>query len=120
MVNFSVFDYGYRDASNYKAWGSLLLQGLTSNSDIEDLSSHFDSGEFFIAEQLGIPPLYADLWELSSGPSVDDHVWHTFYELRPATAEEINVQVFDTVKNLISKIKAVKAWNLSLSPHWDI
>lgn len=120
MVDFSVFDYCYRDASNYKAWGSLLLQGLASSSDIEDLLSHLDSGELFIAEQLGIPPLYADLWELSGGPSVDDHVWHTFSELRPATADDIEVQAFGTVENFISKIKAIKTWNQTLSPHWDI
>lgn len=119
MVEFSVFNYCYRDASNYKAWGSLLLQGLASNADIEAVSNHFDSGEFFIAEQLEIPPLYAELWGLSGGPSVDDHVWHTFYELRPATAEEISVRIFDTVENLISKIRSIQTWNEALSPHWD-
>ncbi len=120
MVEFSVFNYCYRDASNYKAWGSLLLEGLASSSDIEDLRDHLDSGEFFIAEQLEIPPLYAELWALSGGPSVDDHVWHTFHEIRPATGEEINAEIFDTVENLISKIESVINWNEALSPHWDI
>lgn len=119
MVEFSVFDYCYRDAANYKAWGRLLLHGLPSRSDIENLRRSFDSGEFFIAEQLGIPSLYAELWELSGGPSADDHVWHTFFELRAATEEEIGVRVFDTVENLIAKIQAVKTWNVTLSPHWD-
>lgn len=119
MVEFSVFNYCYRDAANYKAWGSLLLHGLPSRSDIEDLRRSFDSGEFFIAEQLGIPSLYAELWELSGGPSDDDHVWHTFFELRAATEEEIGARVFDTVENLIAKIRAVKTWNVTLSPHWD-
>lgn len=27
MTEFSIFDYLYRDASNYKSWGSLLLEG---------------------------------------------------------------------------------------------
>ena len=120
MIYFSVFDYLYRDASNYKALGSLLLEGFASSAEIEDLRNHLDSGEFFIAEQLGIPPLYAELWNFSNGPSVDDHVWHTFYGLRPANAEEIKAQVFDTVENLISKIKAIKTWNEKLSPHWDL
>ncbi len=120
MVDFSVFDYCYRDASNYKAWGSLLLQGLASSADVCELVNHFDSGEFFIAEQLGVPPLYADLWALSGGLSVDDHVWHTFSELRPATVDDIKVQAFGTVENFISKIKTIKTWNQTLSPHWDI
>lgn len=119
-MNFSIFDYFYRDASNYKAWGTLLLKGLASSQEIENIREFFDSGEYFIAEQLGIPPLYAELWEYSNGPSIDDHVWHTFHELRPATEQEATAPVFDSVENLFSKIKAIKIWNGTLSPHWDI
>ena len=120
LVEFSVFDYCYRDASNYKAWGTLLLQGACSNADIERVRKQLDSGEFFIAEQLGIPPLYGELWELSGGPTIDDHVWHTFFALRPATPEETNARVFGTVENVISKIKNVETWNETLSPHWSL
>lgn len=120
MKNFSIFEYCYRDASNYKSWGFLLLQGAALSGDMEDLQRHFDSGSYFIAEQLCIPPLYAALWAFSGGPSVDDHVWHTFHALRPATAQEMGAPVFDTVENLLQKIKAVQAWDEKLSPHWDI
>lgn len=120
MDNFSVFEYLYRDASNYKAWGTLRLKGIASSADIEEMKNSFESGELFIAEQLNIPPLYAELWEFSNGPSIDDHVWHTFYALRPATEDDIKVPFFDTVENLISKIIAVSNWNQELSPHWDI
>ena len=120
MQKFCVFEYLYRDAANYKAWGTLVLRGAATESDLKVLATHFESGEFFIAEQLGIPPLYAELWEFSNGPSIDDHVWHTFYGLRPATDEEIKKPVFNTVKNFVSKIKAVKDWNQELSPHWNI
>ena len=120
MRNFSIFEYLYRDASNYKAWGTMQLKGNASKAEIEELKNTLESGEFFIAEQLGIPPLYAELWQFSNGPSIDDHVWHTFYELRPATEREINVQVFDTVESFISKIRAVETWDKTLSPHWDM
>lgn len=120
MQPFCVFEYLYRDASNYKVWGTLVLQGTATEYDLEVLATHFESGEFFIAEQLDIPPLYAELWEFSNGPSIDDHVWHTFYALRPATEEDIKESIFDTVKNFISKIEAVKNWNQELSPHWNI
>lgn len=120
MSDFSIFEYLYRDASNYKAWGTLLLKGNASSADIEVLKNTFESGEFFIAEQMGIPLLYAELWEFSSGPSSDDHVWHTFYALRPATGDDIKDPVFDTVKNFILKIKEINNWNQELSPHWDI
>jgi len=120
MEKFSVFEYLYRDASNYKAWGTLVLGGAAIASDLEVLKSKFESGEFFIAEQLGIPPLYAELWEFSNGPSIDDHVWHSFHALRVATDEDITEPVFGTVANLISKISEVKEWAPELSPHWDI
>ena len=119
MGDFSVFEYCYCDASNYKAFGSILLQGFASSSDLDVLASCFDASEFFIAEQLGIPPRYADLWELSGGPTEDDHVWHTFGTLRPASSEEVSAQAFDTVENFILKVKAIKVWNQKLSPHWE-
>ena len=120
MAKFSVFSYLYRDAGNYKAYGRLLLKGTASVSDIETLRQHFDSGEFFIAEQLGIPALYSELWAFSSGPISDDHVWHTFEELKPATADDLTLPIFDTVKSLTKKIKSAIVWNTELSPHWDI
>ena len=119
MVDFSVFEYCYRDASNYKVYGQLLLKGPVSIADIQNLRTHFESGEFFIAEQLGISALYGELWALSSGPTEEDHVWHTFHTLRPARTEESTADVFDTVDNLISKIGTVVAWSQTLSPHWD-
>ena len=120
MAAFSVFSYLYRDASNYKAYGQLLLKGAASVADIEILRQRFDSGEFFIAEQLGIPALYAALWAFSSGPTAYDHVWHTFEELRAATASDLTLPIFGTVKSLTKKIKSVVAWSEKLSPHWNV
>ena len=120
MATFSVFSYLYRDASNYKAYGQLLLKGEASVADIEVLRESFDASEFFIAEQLGIPVLYAELWAFSSGPTADDHVWHTFEELRAATPADLTLPIFGTVKGLTKKIKGVAAWNEKLSPHWKV
>ncbi len=120
MAKFSVFSYLHRDASNYKAYGQLLLKGSVSVADVEVMRQRFDSGEFFIAEQLGIPALYAELWAFSSGPTADDHVWHTFEESRAATAADLILPIFGTVKSLTKKIKSVEVWNEKLSPHWEV
>jgi hypothetical protein len=88
MTELSIFDYLYRDASNYKSWGSLLLEGRATEAELERLRTQLNCDEFFIAEQVGIPALYAELWQFSDGPTEDDHVWHTFHELRQAEAEE--------------------------------
>ena len=117
---FCIFEYLYRDASNYKVWGTLLLEGVANETDLQVLASKFESGELFIAEQLGIPALYADLWEFSNGPTEDDHVWHTFHALRAVTPDDTNVEIFGSLENLVAKINSVREWNLELSPHWDV
>ncbi len=120
MTEYSLFDYCYRDAANYKSWGTLLLSGLVSEADLAVVSKHLLDGEFFIAEQLGVPPMYAELWAFSNGPSIDDHVWHFLHEFRPATDEEVTGEVWGTVESLVVRIKAVTTWDETLSPHWNI
>ena len=120
MLKFSVFSYLYRDTANYKAFGQLLLKGAASADDVKTWRQHFESGEFFIAEQLGISALYAELWALSDGATEDDHVWHSFEELRAATAADLTLPIFDTVKSLTKKNKSVEVWSQNLSPHWDV
>lgn len=120
MADLSVFSYLYSGAANFKAWGQLLLNGIASPADLEVMRNHFEFGEFFIAEQLGIPALYAELWAFSDGATEDDHVWHTFDELRAATAADMQLPTFDSMKSFIEKIEHVEAWNTQLSPHSDI
>lgn len=120
MTTYSIFDYCYRDAANYKAWGTLLLEGEALKEDIERIVSILDGCEFFIAEQVSIPPLYQELWELSGGPTDNDHVWHQFHELRQAENEELSLPVWGTVNDLVARFSGIKRWNETLSPHWDI
>ena len=120
MTTSSIFEYLYRDASNYKSWGALLLEGTATDAEVTDFLGQFEAGSYFIAEQLGIAPLYSALWAISGGPSDDDHVWHTFHALRAATAQDMETPVFGTLAELIQKINAVEAWDEALSPHWGI
>lgn len=120
MKKFSIFEYLYRDASNYKAWGSLVLRGGFKLSDLEILKSKFDAGSYFIAEQLCIPPLYAELWQYSDGPTMNDHVWHEFYSLRLANDEDTSLRVFSTVRRFVDNIGFINDWKPKLSPHWRV
>lgn len=120
MTEFSIFDYLYCDAGNYQSWGRLLLEGHAIAADLEALRMSLNSGEFFIAEQVGIAPLYAELWSLSHGPTEDDHVWHTFHELRPANTDEITGARWGKVSELISRFKTVTHWDERLSPNWGL
>lgn len=90
-TRYSVFEYLYRDASNYKAWGELLLLGAVTDSDAAKIRHHLDMGEYFVPELVGVPPLQAELYQYGNGPSEDDHVFHEFVDLRPATKLEVEI-----------------------------
>lgn len=120
MLKLSIFSYLYKDGANFKAWAQLLLKGADSTADLEIVRCRFESGEFFIAEQLGIPAFYADLWAFSDGATADDHVWHTFDKLRAVAAADMTLTTFETIDSFIEKIKLVEEWNAQLSPHCDI
>jgi hypothetical protein len=118
---YCVFDYMYRDAANYKVWRSLLLSGFPSQEDIAALRASMESGEYFVAEQVGIPPLYDELWALSDGPTEDDHALHEFVELRSAKQEDTEtLLVFGELTELLQKFQAVSRWDYSLSPNCDM
>ena len=44
MIQCSIFEYLYRDASNYKSWGTLILCGSATAADIQILQEKFESG----------------------------------------------------------------------------
>lgn len=115
-----MFEYLYRDASNYKAFGAILLSGHPTQEEIAALRACLDSGEYFVAEQVGIPAVYKELWDLSGGPTEDDHALHEFGEIRVASKEEINaLPLFGSFSNLLATFEAVKRWDYSLSPNFE-
>lgn len=117
MSAFLVFEYCYRDVANYKAWGALLVEGPASEEAIERIVSVLESREFFIAEQLDIPATYHELWKYSGRPTIDDHVWHEYHQLRQPTGEELLLPVWGTVTELVARFSTIKAWNEQLLPH---
>ncbi len=116
-----VLEYLYRDASNYKASGAILLTGYPTQGEIAALRACLESDEYFVVEQVGIPAVYKELWELSGGPTDDDHALHEFGEIRVASVEERNaLPLFCSFSNLLATFQTVKVWDYSLSPNSDI
>lgn len=114
----TVFEYQYRDASNYKAYGLLLLRGVFSNEQQTALEHCCESAEYFVAEQLNIPALCPLLWAETYGPNEDDHAWHEFLGLRsPSIEEQVGLKEWGTLDDLVRQFEAVNQWDLSLSPH---
>lgn len=117
------FEYLYRDASNYKAYGSVWLIGPLDRADLDVIVESLEGGSFFVAEQVGIPPLYETLYELSGGPNEDDHAWHTFLDIRSAPKEEIMpaATVWGTTHDLVAAFaSAGQKWEPQLSPNFAL
>lgn len=117
-----VFAYQYRDAANWKTYGELLLAGEASEADICTMVSYFDSGDLFVAQQIGVPSLCEKHFIDYDGPSDLDHAYHEFFKLRPATQEEIDtMSIFATLSDLLTRIANTGGrWDVRLSPNCDI
>lgn len=113
------FDYLYRDAGNFKARSCILLGGRLSQSQQDEIISRMDSSEFFVAEQIGIPPLYAALWELSGGPTDEDHGWHSFEGFRDIEhpSEALLRHLWGSAEDFQARFMAIDEWDLRLSPN---
>lgn len=115
---YCVFVYRYRDAANYKADGQILLAGSYSPDTLAVLRQQCDMSTLFIAEQVGIPTLYADLYQFSHGPTSDDVAFHEFDSICPASPDDVGAtRLWGTVDELIARFRAVKHWDCRLSPH---
>jgi len=114
----TLFEYMYRDASNYKARGTLLLHGTYSDDQQAAIEQCCESTEYFVAEQLDIPALCKQLWSDCCGQNRDDHAWHEFVGLsEPTIEDQETLKEWGTVDELLRRFRAVEWWNLSLSPN---
>ncbi|MBS0583713.1 MAG: hypothetical protein JSS42_11490 [Proteobacteria bacterium] len=114
----TVFEYLYRDAANYKSRGRLLLDGEYKDVLEEAICKACESWSLFVAEQVGVPTLYAGLYQYSNGPTIDDIAFHEFERLRPANQEDTkSLATWGLLDDLVARFNAVRAWDCTLSPH---
>lgn len=116
----TVLDYAYRNARNFKAFGSVAFKGKISPTDELRFQQRLEAGEFFIAEQIGVPPLYEKLYEFSGGPTEDDHCWHEFLDFRHMEALDQTLIELGSSDGFIARCAAITRWNESLSPHFEL
>jgi len=100
--------YRYRDASNFKANGEILLSGTATPELRSRLCSSLLDGEYFIPEKVGLPSLREQLYAYSDGiPTDDDHLVHEFVELREALpAESTTLAVTANLVELVAQFEA--------------
>jgi hypothetical protein len=114
----TLFHYRYRDANNYKANGMIALAGVVSPERWEAALTRLEDGEFFVAEQLDIPPLYRALYQSSGGPTLADHCWHEFVEVAVTDTVEPDTHVWGSATDFTARLSAVCEWEGALSPHF--
>lgn len=70
-------EYLYRDAGNYKVWGSTVFanpQGLSLDTIQAQTKDHWIDGCYFIAANLQLPSLHTSPYDAEL-----DHSWHEFH-----------------------------------------
>lgn len=115
---YSVFIYQYGDADSVSKPEKLLLCGAWHAQLEASMRAACDSGEYFVAEQIGVPVLYAELYALSGGPTIDDVAFHEFLSFRPATNAEVQLlSMWGDLSSFVKRFFAVSYWDCKLSPH---
>lgn len=115
-----IFDYLYRDAHNYKASGSVWLKGSLTDAERGELVGCLNDGEFFIAEQVGLPPLYEGLFR-HDGPTKSDHAWHQFIGFRDADVPTESSRIWCRSSVLLDEFRIARGrWQPWLSPNFEI
>lgn len=117
-AEFCVFSYMYRDASNYKARGNVILRGAFDVSAHEAIKAACDQGLYFIAEQVGLDALQGDLFAYSDGATEDDHPWHEYTGLERVEADSVREEdVWGTLADFLEAFKAVEDWDPQLATY---
>lgn len=115
---FTVFEYMYRDAGNWKTVGTLLLTGTPDDAEAT-IRSSLEWANQFVAEQVGVPSLCQKHFEeVGEGLSDLDHAYHEFVSLREATLTDLSQPPVGSVSDLVERMRAAAGrWDVALSPN---
>ncbi|MCB2204814.1 hypothetical protein KQI65_08690 [bacterium] len=98
------FEYMYRDAANYKLRDDVVFANR-NNLSVDALTTEIQKGlidgEFFVAEDVGIPPLKFERYD----PDLD-HGWHWFSEVS-LTDDQVTDSEGRDISELISALQSV-------------
>src|SRR3546814_11413371 len=114
--HFTVFEYMYRDAGNFKTEGRMLLSGMDPEAEAV-IRGCLEWGDQFVAEQVGVPALCEEHWDsVGEDPSDLDHAYHEFVCLRTADRDDRVVTEWGALGTLVAGRPAAAAqWHGTLS-----
>lgn len=116
----SLLEYQYRDGGNFKTRRVVAFDGAITTDQIGQVVKALESREFFIAEQIDLPPLYESLYAWSRGHRTrQDHCWHEFVSIQPVTGRAPRqIASLGPINSFVRKVGSIKEWDESLSPHF--
>jgi hypothetical protein len=111
-VKYCVFEYLYRDASNYKQFNAIRLTGTVSDETLKRLNASLD-GDWFIPEQVGLDGLQFRFLDYGPVPTKSDHAWHEFVRLRPAVLPaDMHIKGHGNLADLVQAFEDVDQWDV--------
>ena len=117
----SIFEYMYRDGGNFKTFGRLKLNDWDEEADAK-IRICLESGELFVAEQIGVPALCGEHWEaVEDGPSDLDHAFHEFVCVRQPKDADSDLPAWGSLDAMLDRMQgAAGRWDVRLSPNCDL
>lgn len=117
----TLFEYLYRDAGNFKAFGSVALEGALSEEELERVGALLDGDGLFIAEQINVPVLYQQLYQWSGGATRSDHCWHEFLRVTVVEDGEVSPKAhrWGSADRFLKMLASVRRWEEERSPHFS-
>lgn len=108
-------EYMYRDGGNYKEYATVVLEGPLTPEEVTAIRTSLDSGEYFIAEQVGLENL-RERWETHHEDL--DHIWHELVAITPTgdaptspmTAAEFAAQFVDVEWDVAAADERLQEW----------
>ncbi len=98
----------YRDASNYKAYGLISLDGIITDHQIGALRQCLGEGRYYVPRQLGLAHLAEETWPGSHYD--DDHDWHEMFLDEITTSQTsltpgVDTQNAGTVDEFLARLR---------------
>ena len=113
------FHYLYRDAGNFKVFGSVALRGKFSDKARGLIAGAMDVDCRFVAEQVRLPALYGPLHKYTEGPSAADVCTHEFSHFNEIRSEKppTDCLLWGDAKDFVAAFAGVREWRLQMSPN---
>ena len=111
------FNYLYRDAGNYKRWGSVVFSNAEETA-LSSVAAHlrntFSKENFFVAHQIRVPEVF---FYTRGNATSDDHCFHEFDKVEE-TLEPPNDLHSRTIREFLAEAqsKAKRGW-IPFDPH---